>query len=120
MHKRQAGITFIGWLVLLVPMAIVVYAGIRVLPIYMTQFKVAKVAEQAADESKDETVNAGAVRRAIEKRLDIEGVEFPTLEEFQVARDGDQWFIEVSYERTAPLFGNLGLLVTFDKRVVIQ
>jgi len=121
MHKRQAGITFIGWLVLLVPVAIVVYAAIRLLPVYMNHFKVARVVEQAADESRGETsINAAEVRRAIERRLDIEGVEFPTLDEIKVARDGDQWAIEVDYERIAPLFADINLLVVFNKRVVIQ
>jgi hypothetical protein len=121
MHKRQAGITFIGWLVLLVPVAIVVYGAIRLLPVYMNHFKVSKVVEQAADESSGEpSVNAAEVRRSIQRRLDIEGVEFPTLDEIKVARDGDQWAIEVDYERVAPLFGAINLLVVFNKRVVIQ
>ena len=45
MHSRQAGITFIGWLFLLVPVAIVGYAGIRLLPVYLTYMKVAKAVQ---------------------------------------------------------------------------
>ena len=42
------------------------------------------------------------------------------MDQFHVARDGDEWVIEVSYEKVEPLFGDISLLVTFDKRVVIQ
>ena len=73
----------------------------------------------AAEESAP-VVSPSAVRNSISRRLDIEGVSFPTMDQFRVARDGDEWVIEVSYEKVEPLFGDISLLVTFDKRVVIQ
>src|SRR5690606_22634165 len=121
MHKRQAGITFIGWLVLLIPVAIVVYMAIRLVPVYLNHMKVTSAVKQAADESSGEAVvSPAAVRNSISRRLDIEGVSSPTMDQFRVARDGDEWVIEVSYETVEPLFGDISLLVTFDKRVVIQ
>ncbi len=50
MHARQKGITFIGWLILLVPVAIVGYAGIRLAPMYLNYMKVAKAMKQIAAE----------------------------------------------------------------------
>jgi hypothetical protein len=122
MHKRQAGITFIGWLVLLVPVAIVVYMAIRLVPIYLNHMKVTNAVQQAAEESRIEggAVSPTAVRSSISRRFDVEGVTDPRLEQIRVARDGDEWVIEVSYDRTAALFGDISLLVTFDKRVVIK
>ncbi len=121
MRRQQAGITFIGWIVLLVPVAIVVYAGIRLVPIYLNHMKVAKSVEQVADESGGgTTVNAGEVRRAIARRFDVEGIEFPEPSDVQVTREGEGWVIEASYERVAPLFGSIQLLVSFDKRVPIR
>lgn len=120
MRTRQAGITFIGWIVLLVPVAIVVYAGIRLAPIYLNHFKVAKSVEQVAQESAGESVNANAVRSAIARRFDIEGITFPDPADIAVTRDGEEWVIEAQYERVAPLFGGVQLLVAFDKRAPIR
>ena len=121
MHKRQAGVTFIGWIVLLIPMAIVVYMAIRLVPIYLNHMKVASAVQQAADDARNEqTVSPTAVRNSIARRFDIEGVTRPEPSEVRVARDGEGWAIEVNYEQVAPLFGSIDLLVTFDKRVVIQ
>jgi hypothetical protein len=121
MRKQQAGVTFIGWLVLLIPVAILGYAAIRLIPIYLTHMKVASTIKQAAEESRTEaSVSPAAVRASIARRLDIVGVEYPTLDEIRVARDGDEWVIHASYERVAPMFGAIQLLVTFDQRVVIQ
>jgi len=49
MRHRQRGITFIGWIVLLIPVASVGYAGIRVVPVYLNYMKVAKALEQIND-----------------------------------------------------------------------
>ncbi len=121
MHKRQAGITFIGWLVLLIPVAIVAYMAIRLIPIYLNHMKVSSAVEQAADEARAETtVSPGMVRTSLARRFDIEGISHPGADEIRVLREGDQWVIEVAYEDVAPLFGPIDLLVSFDRRVLIQ
>ena len=38
--RKQRGVTMIGWIFLLVPVAIVLYAGIRVGPEYLNYYKV--------------------------------------------------------------------------------
>ena len=40
MMRKQRGVTMIGWIFLLVPVAIVLYAGIRVAPEYLNYYKV--------------------------------------------------------------------------------
>jgi hypothetical protein len=116
MHKRQRGITFIGWLFLLVPIAIVVYAGIRVAPLYMNYGKVARTLEQVGEEGRASDTQR-SIYVAIEKRLDIEGIEFPTVKEFTIRRDGREWIVEIDYEDPAPLFANLSMNARFTKSV---
>lgn len=120
MHKRQAGVTFIGWIILLIPMAIVLYSAIRLVPLYLNQMRVVRSIEQAAEEARNDTsVDPRQIRDTLEKRLDIEGVEFPSVSDIRVAREGEGWVIEANYERVAPLFAGIQLLVTFDKRETI-
>jgi len=121
MHKRQRGVTFIGWLFLLIPLAVCVYAAIRLAPLYLNHAKVASAIEQVAAEARnDEVINPVMLRNSLEKRLDIEGVEFPNVKDIRIARAGEGWFIQATYERTAPLFGGIQLLVSFNKREEIQ
>jgi hypothetical protein len=120
MRKHQSGVTFIGWLVLLIPMAIVIYAGIRVLPVYLNYMKVAKTVEQVAVDSKGEGVNPAVVRIALERRFDIESISYPSVEQIEVVRENQVWIIKAVYEQDAPLFAGIKLQVNFDKRVVIQ
>lgn len=120
MHRQQRGITMIGWLFLLIPIAVVGYAGIRLVPMYLNYTKVARTLDQVADESRaDQSVSATMIRSAIEKRLDIESVDFPATKDFVIRRDGQSWVIEVGYEDTAPFISNISLLVAFRKAVRI-
>ncbi len=121
MYPKQRGITMIGWLFLLVPIAIVGYAGIRLSPIYLNYMKVARSLEQTGKEhAGDESLTAAAVRNTLEKHFDIESVDFPTVKDVAIRREGQTWIEQVTYEDAAPLFANISLLVKFDKKVEIK
>lgn len=127
MRARQKGITFIGWIVLLIPVAIVGYAGLRVVPLYLNYMKVARALEQLRDESKGdgpsvggEQVNVQSLRKSLERRFDIDSVDYPRPDQIGFVRDGKQWFAEARYEDVAPLFSNLSMLVRFEKRVQLN
>jgi hypothetical protein len=120
MRHSQRGITFIGWLVLLVPVAIVVYAGIRLAPIYLNYMRVAKALSQTASEAKgSDTTNGQSLRVAMEKHFDIEGIEKPRTKDIDIHRENDHWVAIADYEDLAPLFGNVSLLVQFHKEAVV-
>ena len=116
MRRNQRGITFIGWIFLLVPMAIVGYSGLRLVPIYLNYMNVARSIEQTGQEARaDDT--AQNIRFALEKRLDIEGVSFPDAKDFEIRRDGPSWVVGIEYEDVAPLLSNVQLSVNFKKSV---
>ena len=119
MRKRQMGVTFIGWLFLLTPIAIMVYAGIRLAPIYLNYMKVAKAMDQAGNELKAGGVNPTSIKTTIDKHFEIDMVDYPTTKDMKITRDGASWVVESQYDDDAPLFGNVSLHVTFDKVVRI-
>ncbi len=121
MRQSQRGITLIGWLVLLVPIAIVGYAGIRLVPIYLNYQRVSSALVQVGQEAKaGDAGSAQALRNSLEKRFDIESIEHPTARDIDIHRDGDHWVASVDYEDLAPMFGNVSLLVQFHKQVDMQ
>ena len=115
MRNRQQGITAIGWLVLLTPFAIVLYGGIRLAPLYLNYMKVARALDQAASNAKSGAADAQAIRTAIDRHFEIDMVEYPTIKDIQVRREGAAWVIEAKYDDEAPLLANIALHVTFDK-----
>ncbi len=119
MRNRQLGVTFIGWLFLLTPMAVVVYAGIRLAPIYLNYMKVAKAMDQAGSDLKGGAADPRSIRNSIDRHFEIDMVEYPTTKDMKITRDGGAWVVESEYDDDAPLFGNVSLHVTFDKTVRI-
>jgi hypothetical protein len=118
MRNRQKGVTFLGWMVLLLPFAVMFYAGIRLTPIYLTYTKVSRTLTQMSHEfSGDAQVSAGALRVSLDKRLDIEGIDYPTADNITFVREDGVWVGEAKYEDEVPLFGDLFLVVKFDKVV---
>jgi hypothetical protein len=118
MIARQRGVTMIGWLFLLIPVAIVGYVGIRLVPIYLNYMRVAHSVEQSAVELKTDdaaVLTPLLIRATISKHFDIESIMFPDVKDLTVTRDGSGWTIEAKYEDTAPIFGNISVIVDFDK-----
>ncbi len=121
MRTRQRGVTFIGWLFLLIPIAMVGYAGIRLTPEFLNHLKVVKAIEQTAEEFKGEdSISPQRVRNSLEKRFDIDTIYDPQARDVAVRRDGTSWVIEADYEKLVPLFANVSLLVQFNKASAIN
>jgi hypothetical protein len=119
--RKQRGVTMIGWIFLLTPVAIVLYGAIRVTPEYLGYYKLVSAMKETASQLKsDETLDAKTITRALERRFDTGYVEAVNAEDIVVVKDDNGWSMTAEYEETAPLFGNLGLLMSFKKTVAIE
>jgi hypothetical protein len=120
MHRRQRGITFLGWIILLVPIAILVYAGIRLTPIYLNATKVSRVLEQVRQEYQGQSsVGQSSLRSALGRRFDIEYIDYPDYKDLTIRKTGEGWEIAAAYDELVPLVANVSLLVEFEQSVVI-
>ena len=118
MRNKQLGVTAIGWLFLLTPFAIVIYAGIRATPVYLNYLKVVKTLEGTKSELKG-GASASSIKTAIDKHFEIDMVNYPDSKDFKITRDEGAWLVEAQYEDDAPLFANISLHFLFDKQVRI-
>jgi hypothetical protein len=117
MRNRQRGVTFIGWLFLLAPMAVVIYAGIRLTPIYLNYMKVSKALNQVATEYKGGGANLQTLHNTLDRHFEIDMINYPDWKDIKVTHEDGGWLVEASYDDEAPLFQNVSLRVTFDKKV---
>lgn len=121
MRARQTGITFIGWLFILVPLALVGYAGIRLAPVLLNYMKVSQALERTAKQLEgDETLSARTIRVALEKQFDIDSIDEPNVRDILIAKDGAVWTLRAQYDDYAPLFANASIVLQFDKVATIN
>ena len=119
--RKQRGVTMIGWIFLLVPVAVVVYAGIRVAPEYLNYYKVITALNETASQFKgDDSASPATLRSAIEKRFDTGYVDEPRAKDIVVTKSDEGWTMTADYEKTVPMFANLHLLMVFKTTVVIN
>lgn len=117
-RRRQTGVTFIGWLLLLVPVVIVAYGLLRLIPPGLNYYRVVTVLERVGREfAGDSQVTSAQLRDAVDKRLEMEGIEFPAVQDFTFVREDGVWIGSVRYDDQVPLFLNLYLVVRFDRAV---
>ena len=120
MRKYQRGVTALGWLILLIPVAICVYAGIRVAPVYMNYMNVVHSLTMVSGEIDNASASATSIRTAVGKHFDVEYINYPDIKDLKITRDNGNWKIEANYDDQAPLFANVSILVTFDKTVKLK
>lgn len=123
MRHRERGVTFLGWLFLLMPMALVLYGGIRLTPIYLEYMKIARTLEQVGEEFKGEQAESAAIRTAIERRFDIESVTVLNPRDashIRIRKEGSGHVVQAAYIDTAPFISNVSLQIEFDKVVKIE
>ena len=120
MRRRQAGMTTLGFIILMIPVAIVFYAGVRLTPIYLNYMNVTHAMKMVASEIPTETATAGGIAGALEKHLNVSEVTFPDVKDFKITRNDRIWTIEANYDDQAPLFANIAILVSFDTTVRLK
>ena len=113
MKHRQRGATFLGMVTILVILGAGVYAGIRLVPVYLEFTKVARALEQVRDEH-------SAIRNSLERRWDVEDIKSIGWKEIEIKRTTDGYDLKAVYNVEQPFIANVFLLVKFDKSVVIQ
>jgi predicted AlkP superfamily pyrophosphatase or phosphodiesterase len=120
MTRRQRGVTMIGWIFLLIPVALVLYGGIVAGPKYLNYYKVVEAMKKTASQLKsDDTLTAQTIRFALDKQFDTGYIDSPTVDDIGVKKGENGWEMNANYEQEAHMFGNLDLLMKFDKTVVI-
>ena len=119
MRHRQRGITFIGLLIIMALVAIPVYAGIRLLPVYLNYFKLVRTMESTAVEFKG-AGDEGGIRRSLERHWSIEDITAIDFKDIEIRKDDGVVTMHAAYKDEVPYIANVGLAVSFDKTVKVQ
>jgi hypothetical protein len=120
MRHRQRGATFLGMVVILAILGSAVYAGIRLMPVYLEYTKVARALEQVRDEHAAGDTNSQLIRSSLERRWDVEDIASIGWKEVEIRKVNEGFEVEANYEVERPFVANVYLLTKFDKLVTIQ
>ena len=119
MNQRQRGATFLGMVIILVILGAALYAGIRLVPVFLEYTKVARALEQVRDEYAAAESNPSLIRRSLERRWDVEDIRNIGWKEIEIKRSSEGFEMRATYTVEQPFVANVYLLAKFDKSVTI-
>ena len=120
MQKHQQGMTFIGLLCVLALAGVVVYAGVRLAPVYLNYMKIARTLESVATEVKGDNPDPQAIRNLIDRHFNIEDPGIVTVKDIEITKNEDGVEMHVMYDDKVPYVANVSLSVHFDKTVKVR
>ena len=120
LQRRQEGMTFIGLLCILSMAGAIVYAGIRLVPVYLNYMKLARTMESAATEFKGENAALDGVRKSLDRHWAIEDITAVDQKDIEITKDNGGLQLHVAYDDAVPYIANISLSVHFDKTVKVQ
>lgn len=120
MRQRQQGMTAIGFIVIASLVAMIGYGAIRLVPVYLTQMKIAKLMNDLKAEYDGAGPTPAKLKSEIGNRLNIDAVEYPRQQDFVITKSGDGFLVEIDYEDQVPYLANLYLTAKFNNSVEIS
>jgi cytochrome c oxidase assembly protein Cox11 len=118
--RRQAGMTTMGLIILVIFVGLFAFAGIRLTPVFLNYTKVAGVVKGIEKEFDGQKASSAAIRKSVQRRFDIESVSEITWKDVKVAKVDGGFRVTAAYDHTTPFIANLSFTVHFNKTVMVR
>ncbi len=116
----QRGMTGISWLLLLALLGVLVFMGIKVVPMYLENYAVKASLQGLAEDAEIANDSASEVYNSLSKRLDVNGIDSLGREHIEVDKSQGALTVTVTYERQRPLIGNLEVIGYFEEVLELE
>ena len=121
MHRRsQQGMTFLGLLCILVLVGIILYAGIRLVPVYLNYMNIVRTLNAVAADFKGDNPSPEAIRTSLSRHWEVQAISAVDDKDIEITKDDSGVSMHVAYDDSEPYIGNVSLAVHFDKTVKVQ
>lgn len=118
-QRRQSGITFLGFVIVLIVVAFFAYAAMKLVPIYSEYFGVVKSMKLMQAQPGIESKSIDEIRNLMNVQFDLQYVnekDVPMKSITLITANG-QRSLNVTYDVEVPFIYNVDLLVKFNKTV---
>ncbi len=112
--NKQAGITLIGFLLILMVVGFFAFLVMRLFPVYTEYYGLRQAMKAVAAEPGIATKPPEQVKASLDRKLYISYVTSVKRNNVRVTRQGGNYLLNVRYEVRGPLLYNLEFIATFD------
>lgn len=118
--RRQAGMTTLGFIFLVVFIGLFAFAALRLTPVYLNYMKVVGVVDGVRDEFDGQNPTRAVIRSSMSRRFDVESVSVLEYRDIKVTQVDGGWEVSAVYDHTTPFISNISFTVHFDKTVLVR
>lgn len=119
MQNKQQGVTFIGLMIILAIIAFFTLITLKVLPLYLDDWKVSSLLEDLRQEPLITQKSPAEIRTLITRRMKIGYVDHIKNDQFEVEKKDGKLTVSIEYEYRTNVAGNLDIIGSFKHEVVI-
>jgi hypothetical protein len=113
MRNKQRGASFPVIFLIGVVLALGAVGAMKIGPAYL-DYATAKKAVVAVAASEGRSGSVSDIRKAFERRADIDNITVVTPADLEISKDGGDLVISFAYVQKIPLFANVSLLIDFS------
>jgi hypothetical protein len=117
---NQSGMTMISWVVVLLVLGFFFLIILRMFPIYIDRFKVNSSMESLKIEPELSAKSVPEIRQLLLNRLDINDVDIVVPGNILIERADTGTNVTVKYEDRKNLFGDVDVVVRYDRKVSLS
>lgn len=118
---RQRGMTFLGWASLLFGVGFLVFLGLRIIPVYMNEYKVTTAFKEIKKDPTRHSTTPHALEDLLQRHFDIDEVRYVKAKQARFKEVGSgQVQMSLDYEVRKPLFANIDLVFTFKPKIRME
>jgi|WetSurSiteA1Bulk_404760.scaffolds.fasta_scaffold41942_2 hypothetical protein len=112
-RSKQRGLGSLSNLLIILVLAAVALAGLKVAPYYLEFYKVQKAVDSLKGRGDIATLPAEQIRRVLDNQLYIDEVRRLQRDDISVKRSASQVFVDVKYEVREHLVANIDFVLVF-------
>ena len=118
--KNQVGFTFIGIILILIPVAFIAYLIVKAVPAYVEALSVGDAVNSLKKEIDLKDKSKEEIYKMIQKRFEVNDIRSVTKDDVKVQKTSTEVSVTIDYEARVPLFSNVTLVLSFHKSAVMR
>lgn len=118
-RSKQAGITLIGFVLLAAVFGIVIFAGMKVFPLYLERARIGTVLTDLQAELATGGNSPQQIKIALDSRFYVENLQPLQRDEYAIERSSEGFQVSVHRESRTPFLADLSFIMVIDEQVEI-
>jgi hypothetical protein len=120
LRSKQAGVTLIGFLLLAAVFGTVIFAGMKVFPLYLERMRIGTVLGDLQEELGTGGNTPLTIKNALDSSFYVESLKALTRDEYAIERSDEGFLVTIHRESRSSFLADLSFVIEINEQVEIS